>query len=170
MKKYLEAGKIVGTHGIKGELRVQPWTDSGEFLASFKTLFFNGGAERADVLAARPHKNIVIIKLKGVDSIEAADALRGKLLYIDRADANLPEGRYFIQDLIGCRVTDDATGEVYGTISDVSSTGVNDVYHVKTPGGAEYLIPAIEQVIASTDVEGGEVRINAMKGMFDDED
>lgn len=170
MKKYIEAGKIVGTHGIKGELRVQPWADSGEFLAGFRTLYFGAGEKRLDVRSARPHKNIVIMKIAGVDSIEAADALRGRVLYIDRADAHLPEGRYFIQDIIGCRVTDADSGTVYGTICDVSSTGVNDVYHVKTPDGAEYLIPAIDQVLASTDIEAGEVRIHAMKGMFDDED
>ena len=170
MKKYLEAGKIVGTHGIRGELRVQPWADSGEFLAGFRTLYFGKGEKRLDILSSRPHKNIVIMKISGVDTIEAADALRGRVLYIDRADAHLPEGRYFIQDLIGCRVVDCDSGEEYGEITDVSSTGVNDVYHVKTPAGEERLIPAVDSVLAGTDIEAGEVRIHAMKGMFDDED
>ena len=170
MKKYLEAGRIVGTHGIRGELRVQPWADSGEFLSSFRVLYFYQGKERAEVVSSRPHKNIVIMKLKGVDTVETADTLRGRVLYIDRSDAKLPEGRYFIQDLIGCRVVDADTGAVYGEIADVSSTGVNDVYHVRMSDGAERLIPAIDQVLAGTDVEAGVVRVHAIKGMFDDED
>lgn len=167
MKQYLEIGKIVGTHGIKGEVRIQPWADSGEFAAGFKRMYFGGGAERVDIVSARPHKNIVIAKLKGVDSIEQADLLRGKVLYIDRADAVLPEGRYFIQDLLGCSVVDADNGTVYGKVTGVSSTGANDVYHVTTPEKKEYLIPAIDQVLAEKDIENGIIYIHYMSGMFD---
>ncbi len=170
MKKYLEIGKIVGTHALKGEVRVQPWADSGEFLLQFGIFYLNEGASSVKVVSSRVHKNMVIVKLKGVNSIEEADAMRGKVLYIDRADAQLPEGRYFIQDLIGLQVVDAENGTVYGVIDDVTQTLANDVYHVKAENGKIYYIAAVDQVLAGTDLEAGTVSIHAMKGMFDDED
>ena len=98
---FLEAGKIVGTHGIRGELRVEPWCDSADFLTGFKTLYWNGGETPVKVLGARVHKSLVLMKLEGVESATQGDLLRGKVLYLARKDAKLPEGRYFIQDLIG---------------------------------------------------------------------
>ncbi len=169
LKKYLEVGKIVGTHGIRGELRVDPWCDSPEFLASFKTLYFDNGGEKLSV-KSRPHKNITLIKINGVDTIEDAQLLRGKILYIDRDDAKLPEGRNFVQDLIGCRVVDaDDNSVEYGTLSDVFKTGANDVYTVKS-GEREYLIPAIDEVVVEKNVADGVILIRPMKGLFDDED
>lgn len=170
MKKYLEIGKIVGTHALKGEVRVQPWADSGEFLLQFGIFYLNEGAQSIKVTNSRVHKNIVIVKLKGVDTIEAADAMRGKVLYIDRDDAHLPEGRYFIQDLIGLKVIDADNGTEYGVIDDVTQTVANDVYHIKAADGKIYYIAAVDQVLAGTDLEAGTVAIHAMKGMFDDED
>ncbi len=170
MKKYLEIGKIVGTHGIKGEVRIQPWADSGEFLLGFKKLYGKDGSPVYQIKAARVHKNMVIAKLSGVDSIEQADTLRGRILYLDRADANLPEGRYFIQDLIGLRVIDADTGAEYGVVNDVFNTVANDVYSLRAPDGKEYLIPAIDRVLAGTDLEAGTIKIHPMKGMFDDDE
>jgi len=170
VKKYLEIGKIVGTHAIKGEVRVQPWADSGDFLLQFGIFYLNEGASSVKVVSSRVHKNIVIVKLKGVDSIEQADAMRGKVLFIDRADAKLPDGRYFIQDLIGLKVIDADNGTEYGVIDDVTQTLANDVYHVKNTDGKIFYIAAVDQVLAGTDLEKGTVAIHAMKGMFDDED
>ncbi len=169
MKKFLEAGKIVGTHGIRGELRVESWCDSPEFLASFKTLYFGEGADKIKV-KSRPHKNIVLMKLSGVDTIEDAELLRGRVLYIDRADVKLPEGVNFVQDLIGCKVVDaDDSSVGYGVIADVFKTGANDVYTVRS-GEKEYLVPVIDDVVIEKNVEDGVVAIRPMKGLFDDED
>ncbi len=169
-KEYLETGKIVGTHGIKGALRVQPWCDSADFLKQFKYLYTDkNGENRLNVLSIQPHGNIVILTVKGIDSIEKAEALRNKVIYIDRKDADLPEGRYFIDDLIGSVVTDADTEKVLGTLSDISSTGANDVWHI-TNNGKEYLVPAIDEVIVSVDIENSSVSIRALKGIFDDED
>lgn len=170
MKKYLEIGKIVGTHGIKGEVRVQPWADSGEFLLGFRKFYDKNGAVCHQVTSARVHKNIVIAKITGIDSIEQADTLRGTVLYIDREDANLPEGRYFIQDLIGLRVVDADSGEEYGVVTDVFNTVANDVYSLRSPDGKEHFIPAIDSVLAGTDLDAGVIKIHAMKGMFDDDE
>lgn len=170
MKQFLEIGKIVGTHGIKGEVRVEYWADSGEFLTQFKRLYFDEGKNKLDITSARPHKSIVIMKIKGTDTVSGADTLRGKVLYMNRDDAKLPPGRYFIDDLIGLTVIDSRTKETLGTIENVTSTAANEVYHIKGAGGKMVYIAAIDSVIAKTDIPGGFVSINVMKGMFDDED
>lgn len=170
MKKFLETGKIVGTHGVKGMLRVQPWCDSADFLKQFKYIYTdNNGENKLTVASANAHGNIVLMAVKGIDSIEKAETLRNKIIYIDRKDAKLPEGRYFIDDLIGCTVYDADTDSVLGTLTDVSATGANDVWHISRDG-KEYLVPAIAEVIVSVDIERGSLKIRALKGIFDDED
>lgn len=167
-QRYLEAGEIVGTHGVRGEVRVRPECDSPDVLAGLRRLYFDRG-ERAVRIRARAHKNLALIKLDGVDTVEAAAALRGTMLYLDRKDLKLEQGQYFICDLIGCSVVDDDTGEVYGECTDVTHTGANDVYHMRTTAGKEVLIPAIPSVIRAVNVDKNEIRIFAMLGLFDDE-
>ncbi len=172
IKEYLELGEIVGTHGIRGEIRVNPWCDSPEFAAKFKTLYFdsNGGCA-VQIKSARPHGNIVLLTLKDVNTVEQAQKLRGKILYMKRSDAKLPKGSYFIAELIGCTVFDaDEPEKIYGTLSDVSATGANDVWHITDESGREYLIPAIPDVCVETDVAENRVIIRPLKGIFDDED
>lgn len=168
MKQFLETGKITGTHGLKGEVRVQPWADSPEFLAEFDELYLDKGAKKIEITAARVHKNMLIMKIRGVDSIDDADGLRDKVLYMNRDDVELEEGAYFIQDLIGLDVLDDDTGERIGRLDDVSETGANDVYHIKTDEGKVYLIPAIPDVVKDISLDGGTMRIFKMKGLFDE--
>ncbi len=169
MKKYLETGKIVGTHGVKGMVRVQAWSDSGEFLKNFKTFYTDDKGEKSlKVNSVTPHGNVVLIAFKDVDTIEKAEALRNKIIYIDRNDVKLPKGRYFIDDLIGCSVFDADTNELLGELSDVSQTGANDVWHIKK-GDKEYLVPAIDEVIVSVDIENENTVIRPLKGILDDE-
>lgn len=170
IKDYLELGQIVSTHGIKGEVRFDPWCDSPDFVKKFKTLYFDASGESCvTVISARPHGNIVILMLDGVTTVDEARALRGTVLYMKRSDARLPKDTWFIQELIGCSVVDADTGKVYGEITDVTSTGANDVYSIKTPSG-EVLFPAVKEFIESTDVEEGIVKIRPIKGIFSDED
>lgn len=170
IKNFLELGEICGTHGVRGELRVNPWCDSPEFMTKFKTLYYDdSGSCAVRVVSARPHGNIVLMKLEGIDSVEKAQAMRGKMLYIRRSDAHLPEGSWFIAELIGCEVFDaDDESKCLGTLTDVSQTGANDVWHITNKKG-EYLIPAIPDVIVSTQVEENRVVIRPLKGIFDDE-
>ncbi|MBR1562282.1 MAG: 16S rRNA processing protein RimM [Ruminococcus sp.] len=165
-KKLLEAGKIVTVFGLKGEVKVQPWCDTPEFLCEFDTLYYKSGTP-VNVERARVQKNMVIMKIEGTDSVEEAQKLRNRVLYIDREDVELDEGCYFIQDLIGLTVMESKDGKVYGKLSDVSQTGANDVYHIKAEDGKEYLIPAIPEVIDSIDLEGGIMKITALDGLFD---
>lgn len=167
MKQFLETGKITGTHGLKGEVRVQPWADSPEFLAEFDELYLDKGAKKIGITSSRVHKNMLIMKIKGVDSIEEADWLRNKVLYMNRDDVELEEGAFFIQDLIGLDVIDDDTGERLGRLDDVSETGANDVYHVKTDDGREFLIPVIPDVVKDISPEDGYIKIFRMKGLFE---
>ncbi|MEE1330433.1 MAG: ribosome maturation factor RimM [Acutalibacteraceae bacterium] len=170
LKQYLETGKIVGTHGVKGMVRVQPWSDSGEFLTEFKHFYLDSnGEKRLEALKIQPHGGVVLMALKGIETIEEAEKLRNKVLFINRDDAKLPEGRYYIDDLIGCLVYDADSGKTYGTVSDISKTGANDVWHI-TDSGKEYLLPAIDEVVISVAPENGKVVIRPMKGIFDDED
>ena len=170
LKQFLETGKIVGTHGIKGIVRVQGWCDSGEFLQQFKYIYTDPeGQNRLQVKSVQPHGNVVLMALKGVDSIEQAEALRNKVIYIARKDVKLDEGRYFVTDLIGCTVRDADTEKVLGKLTDVSETGANDVWHIENEG-KEYLVPAIDEIIVSVDVNNGDIVIRPLKGIFDDED
>ena len=168
-KQFLDSGKIVGTHGIRGEVRIEPWCDSPEFLCAFKTLWLDERGENAIKVRSRPHKNIVLCKIEGVDSIEAAERLRGKIVYIDRDEVELGEGVHFVQDLIGLEARDLDTGEVYGMLTDVLRTGANDVYEI-TRDGKKYLVPVIDEVVREINTEEGYVLLTPMKGIFDDED
>lgn len=170
IKEYLEVGQIVGTHGIKGEVRVNPWCDSPDFIKQFKTLYFSKNGEKAvKVTACRPHGNIALLKLDGIDTVESAAALRSRILYMKRSDANIKDGFYFIAELKDCTVVDaDDESKVYGVLSDVSETGANDVWHIKKDG-REYLIPSIPDVVKSVDVAAGRIKITPLKGIFDDE-
>ena len=171
IKEYLEIGEIVGTHSIHGEVRVNPWCDSPEFIKKFKTLYFDSkGQKSVKVISARPHGNVVLLKLEGVDTVEQAQKLRGKVLWMKRSDAKLPKGSWFIAELIDCNVFDaDDESICYGVLTDVSETGANDVWHI-TKNGKEYLIPAIPDVVIETDVAENKILIRPLKGIFDDED
>ena len=169
-KRYLEVGKIVGTHGVKGMTRVQVWADSPDFLKQFKYLYTSeSGENKLTVLKVQPHGNISLVAFKGVDTIEHAESFRNTVIYIDRSDVKLPDGRYFITDLIGITVLDADSGKILGEISDVSRTGANDVWHIKKDG-KEYLIPAISDVLVDVDIEAEKAVIRPLKGIFDDED
>lgn len=168
-KQYLQSGKIVGTHGIRGMVRIQPWCDSAEFLCGFKKLYLDAdGTNIINISTAKPHGNVVIAAIKGVDTIEKAESFRNKVVYINRNDANLEDERYFIEDIIGSTVFDADTNKILGEICDVSATGANDVWHIKR-GEKEYLIPWIDEVVISVDIDLGQVVIRPLKGIFDDE-
>lgn len=165
-KEFLEAGKIVTTHGIRGEVKIMPYTDSPELLAEFDRLFMGKEHREVNIERSRVFKNTVIAKIEGVDTPEEAEKLRSKVLYMHRDDLELDEDTYFIQDLIGLEVRDADTSEVYGKIADVMQTGANDVYVIKG-NDREYLVPAIADVIVSTDVDGGVMTIRPLDGLFD---
>lgn len=149
---------------------MNPWCDSPEFVKGFRTLYFDSeGSCAVRLNAVRPHGNIALLKLEGIDTVEQAQKLRGKILYMKRSDARLPEGHFFIAELIGCKVYDADNNDIcYGELTDVSETGANDVWHI-TNGKGEYLIPSIPDVVIETDVAADRILIRPLKGIFDDE-
>ena len=168
-KQFLEIGQIVNTHGLKGDVKVDPWCDSPDFICEFDEFYLKDGST-VEVERARVQKNVAIVKLKGVDSVEQADLLRRTVLYIDRDDVELDEDVFFIQDILGCEVKDADSGELYGKVTDVLKTGANDVYQITNGDGKNYLIPVIDDVVIDTDIESGVITIRPLKGIFDDED
>ncbi|MDD6060046.1 MAG: ribosome maturation factor RimM [Ruminococcus sp.] len=165
-KQYLEAGKIVTTHGIKGEVKIMPYCDSAELLAEFDRLFIGKNHDEIIVERARVQKNMVIAKLEGINTPEEAEKLRNKMLFMHRDDLELDDDTYFIQDLIGMEVKDADSDALYGTIADVMQTGANDVYVVRGEE-REYLVPAIADVVISTDLDSNIVTIRPLDGLFD---
>ena len=168
-KEFLEIGKFVGTHGVRGMVRIQPWSDNGEFLTQFKKFYLENGKTKIEMSKITPHGNVVIAAVKGIDTIEQAEKLRNQILYIKRDDAHLPDGRYFVSEIIGAKVYDADTDTLLGTLYEVSPTGANDVWHIKS-GEKEYLVPAIPDVIVNVDIDTDKIVIRPLKGIFDDED
>ena len=159
-QQYLEAGKITNTHGVRGEVRITPWADSAAFLRGFRTFYIDGQPVR--VLRSRVHKNQLIAQLEGYDDVNAAMTLKNKVIHIDRADAKLPEGRYFLQDLLGMRVVSDA-GEALGELADVLALPQGSVYVVR--GTREILIPDVPEFLLNIDAERGEITVHLLEGM-----
>ncbi len=171
IKEYLEIGEIVSTHGIKGEVRLNTWCDSPEFVKKFKTLYTDcKGEGTVEIVACRPHGNVCVLKIKGVDTVEAARALKNTVLFMKRSDVNLPKGKWFVSELIGCLCIDaDDESICYGEITDVQSYAANDVWFIKTPDGREVLIPAIKDVVKFCDVENNKAFIKPLRGLFDED-
>lgn len=164
---FLEIGEVVGTHGIAGEMRVQPWCDSAAAFCRLSVLYADAEGKEQFAVKSRPHKNIVLMKAAGVDTVQEAATWRGRRLFAARADMPLPDGRYFICDLIGCAVSDADTGKVYGHITAVSNNGAGDIYHMQKADGTLVLIPAIPAIVVAVDTDAESVRIRPMKGLFD---
>lgn len=159
-QQYIEAGKIVNTHGVRGEVKIQVWLDSPEFLRRFKTIYID--AKPVKMLSARVHKGFVIAVLEGVDDINAAMSLKNKTVHIDRADAKLGKGEYFLCDIIGARVENES-GELIGVLEDILETPASSVYIVR--GESEHMIPAVPEFILKTNAEQGVITVRLIEGM-----
>lgn len=155
--EYLEAGEIVTTHGIRGEVKILPWTDSPDFLLDFDRVRID--AQEYTVENCRVQKTCNLLKLKGVDTMEHAQSLRGKTVEIFRSDA--PSDLIFAAELIGVDVFED--GAPLGKIADVLDYPGNKVYVVR--GDHEYMIPAVKQFIISTDIDNNVMQVKTIEGM-----
>ena len=162
-KNMLEAGRLVTTHGIRGELKLQPWCDSAEFAKKIKTLYMDG--EPLKINSRKIHKNALLIAIDGVDTVEKAKFLVGKVLYFKREDAPLPANSYFIADLIGLEVFDNRTESTIGKITDVLQRPASDVYII-SDGEKEILIPAAGNFIDSVNIEDKLMKVNTIEGMI----
>jgi 16S rRNA processing protein RimM len=162
-ERFLDAGEIVNTHGIRGEVKILPWADGPEFLTEFDVLYIDG--KPVEVESSRVHKTMVLAKLHGVDDVNEAQKLRGKVVKIDRSDLELAEDAVFIADLIGLPVF--SGDEEIGKVADVLTMPGNDVYVVR--GAHEYMIPAVREFLEEVNVDEGFVRVKLIEGMRTDE-
>ncbi|MHA5220795.1 ribosome maturation factor RimM [Dysosmobacter sp. Phy] len=164
--EIINVGRIVGAHGIRGEVRVQPRDGDPAFLTQFSTFLLKG--QPVSPTANHVHKSLVLMKFPGVDDMNAALDLRDQDLYIRRADAHLPEGECFDDELLGMTVCNAATGEELGELVRVDPYPAHKVYTVR--GTREYLIPAVKGAfIQSVDLEQNRMEVHVWEGMATDE-
>ena len=170
MEKYFRIGIFSSTHGIRGEIKVYPTTDSPARFSSLKKVILETPKERLELEAekARFSKGMVILKFKGIDNINDIERYKGASLFVAREDAApLEENSYYIADLLGCRVeTED--GRFLGTLQQVMPTGANDVFVVKDltrPDSKEYLLPNIKACVQRIDPEAGLILVHMMPGL-----
>jgi len=172
LEDLYQVGSITQTHGIRGEVKVFPLTDDISRFKNMKNLLLDAGKEgyiSLEVENARPQKNLVILKFKGIDNINDIEKYKGHGLYVTKDNrVDLKEDEYFIADLIGCDVyLDSDKDNRFGTISDVMETGANDVYEVTLESGKTVLVPAIKDCILDVDIEGRRMEIHLMEGLMD---
>ena len=159
---FLEAGEIGSTHGVRGEMKILPWADGPDFLLDFKRVRIGGTEYKIE--SCRVQKTCNLLKLAGIDTMEAAQTMRGATVQVYRKDA--PADLIFVAELIGVQVYCD--GNLIGEVTDVLDYPANKVYVVK--GERSYMIPAVKQFILSTDLEKNEMQVQLLEGMGTDED
>ena len=158
--ELIEAGKIVNTHSVYGEIKVQPWSDTPDFLCNFDLVYIDN--KPFEVEKARVHKTCVLLKLSGINNINDATKYKNKLLFVDREDVELSDDTYFIQDLEELTVIDQ-NNSVLGKIHEVLTLPSNDVYVIR--GEDEYMIPAVKEFIKEIDLESKTVYVFTIPGM-----
>ncbi|MFB9273653.1 ribosome maturation factor RimM [Cohnella cellulosilytica] len=169
--RLLNVGKIVNTHGIRGELKVWPQTDFPEvrFKAGSKLLMIppeSGDPVTVEIVSAREQKKMYVVKIKGFDDINEAEKYKGWELKVSEDNrVPLQEGEYYVRDIVGCEVYTEE-GELLGAISDVLSPGANDIWVVKMPKGKELLLPVIDDVVLDVDIGARKIKVRLMEGLL----
>lgn len=163
-KEFIEVGKIINTHGVSGEMKVEHWCDSPSVLKGIKKFYLDGGKELV-ASSVRTGGQFPLIKFDGIDTVEDAAKYKGKTILARRGDIKKPAGRVFICDIIGLPVIDARTGAVYGTLGDVLEYSPNNIYEIKTEKGT-VLMPAVKEYIARIDEDEG-IFVTPIEGFFD---
>lgn len=170
MQQQLQIGKIITTHGVRGEVRAQSWGDGPDSLVAFDHIYVGKELASYRVLRARVHKNVVILQLEGVDTMEQAQALVGQVLWMKRDELpELSEGSYYQVDLIGLTAL-LADGSVLGKVTGMFPTGATQVLQVQTPQQKEVLVPFIHAYVPSVDLAAGTLLVTPLPGLFDEEE
>lgn len=169
MEQFFRVGVLTSTHGVHGEAKVFPTTDDSERFKDLKTVLLDTGKEHMEleIENVKFHKNMVILKFKGFDTIEAIERYKGKDLLVSRENAvKLKKNENYIADLLGLPVITDE-GSTLGTLKDIMQTGANDVYVVETETGKEILLPSIRECILDVDLDKGQILVHIMDGLLD---
>lgn len=167
MQKYFEVGQIVNTFGIKGQLKVKPFTDDMKRFEELKTVYIckKNEMKKVEIEDVKYNKQCVLLKVKGIEDLTEAEKYKGLFLKIDRKNAKkLPKDTYFIADILGLEVYTDE-GELLGKVDDIFPTGANDVYVVKNELGKQILLPSIPEVLKEIDLEKGKVIVHLIEGL-----
>ncbi len=165
--QYIEIGKIVNTHGIKGEVKIYTYTDDIEAFKKLKKLYLvmkSGEQKEYKVQSMKIQKSMLLVKLEGIDTVEQGNSLRETIVKRERKNNELEEDEYFIADLIGLKVYED-NGAYLGILDDVLKPGANDVYVVKLEDGTDLLLPVIDQVVKDINLESQKITVNVMEGL-----
>ncbi len=168
MNEYIECGTVSTTHGINGAVKVRSLCNTPDDLASLTTLYLPklGVYRKLEVKEASIYKDTVIFSFEGIDSIDRASALKGKMLYALREDFELEDGEYFIADIIGLEVKDANNGKVYGKVSGINTNTPQMLYEVETEFGTK-LLPAVDAFIKEIDLESG-IYVTPVAGLLED--
>ena len=167
MKEYLELGQIVNVRGLKGEVKLNSFAEDDKVFETLKTVFIKKKNEMLEKQIEKVSytKNQVVLKFKDCNSIDEAEALRNTYLLVKKEDlGELPEGVYYLADLIGLDVYTDEE-EFLGKVDDIYSTGANDIYVVKNEEGKEKLLPGIDEVIKNIDIDNGRITVHLIEGL-----
>ena len=159
--EFLDAGKIINTFGVRGELKVQPWSDEVDFLKQFKTVYISG--KPVAVKSVRVHQNNVLITLEGVSDMDAAIPYKNKVIQVRREDVKDMPFEHFIVDLIGLDAKNAETGEIFGKVTDILPYPAQDLYEVK--GEKTWLIPDVPAFVKEINEEEGYIAFTVMEGL-----
>ncbi len=169
LSKYLLCARVVGTHGVRGNVRLENYCDTPKVLAGLRTLYLKTGESFVPykVEKASVQKEAVLAKLEGIDTLEDAMLWKGKELYAAREDFKLRRGDYFVADQIGLPVIDDESGEVIGKVREIMTGRIQDIYVIDDVNGGSFMIPSVPDFIKSVAVEGDDaaVRVTLIDGM-----
>lgn len=167
-QEYFEIGQIVNTFGIKGFVKVVPFTDDISRFEELKSILVEKNKKliEMEIEEVKYHKNFVLLKLKGIEDINEAEKYKSCYLKIHRDNARkLPEGTYFIADLIGLNVyTEDGT--LLGKVDDIYNSGANDIYVIKDELGKQILLPALKKVIKQIDIDNEKIIVHLLEGLI----
>lgn len=167
-ENMLECGKILNTHGIHGELKIEPWCDDAlNFFGQIKTIYIDGAPRT--LLSARAHKTFILACIEGVDCPEDAMVLKNKIISISRDEVSLPDDYYFVADILGFDVFDLRTNAIIGKLDYVQDMPAHDMYVIKSEGG-EILVPAVPEFVEKVDFENKQLVLKTIKGMLPNED
>ena len=164
-KQYLEIGKIINTHGVTGEMKIDAWCDSPQVLKSIKHFYLGEGTGLLVPVSVRTGGQFPFIKFEGINTVEEAAKYKNKIIYANRDEIKKPAGKHFICDLIGLDVIDKNTGRIYGKLNDVLEYEPNEIYEISTEKGT-VLMPAVKEFISEIDEEKG-IFVTPIDGFFD---
>lgn len=162
--EFIDVGKITNVHGLMGEVRVDPWADSPDFLRQFKILYVGDTHWPIEVIGCRTHKKMAILKFNGITDVNGGLMIRNQILSFKRSEVTLPEGHFYIADLIGIEAKDAETGEVLGKLEEVLPMPAHNVYAIRG-GEREILVPAVPTFVQETNIKEKYILIHMMDGL-----